>query len=188
MNSIIDILAATPPAVEAEGGGVVSDIAGTFKVQWPFFISQCISFLIVCLLLAKFAFRPIQKMLEQRSQRIADGEEKLKKIEQQLADSEKRTTEAIAKANDDAKRLIEEAKESAVMLSEQKAQEAVSQAQQILSKAEVAARAEREQMATELRKEFGRLVATTTANVTGKVLTDADRQRINEEALANIES
>ena len=73
-------------------------------------------------------------------------------------------------------------------LSEQKAQEAVSQAQQILSKAEVAARAEREQMATELRKEFGRLVATTTANVTGKVLTDADRQRINEEALANIES
>jgi len=188
MNSIIDILATAPTGAEAEGGGVVSDIAATFKVQWPFFISQCISFLIVCLLLAKFAFRPIQKMLEQRSQRIADGEEKLKQIEQQLADSEKRTTAAIAKANDDARRLIAEAKESAVMLSEQKAQEAVGQAQQILSKAEVAARAEREQMATELRKEFGRLVATTTANVTGKVLTDADRQRINEEALANIES
>jgi len=167
---------------------VVSDIAATFKVQWPFFLSQCVSFLIVCLLLAKFAFGPIQKMLERRSNRIAEGEEKLKRIEQQLADSEKRTAEAIAKANEDAKRMITEAKESAVMLSEQKAQEAIGQAQQILSKAELAAKAEREQMATELRKEFGRLVATTASQVTGKVLNDADRQRINEEALAKIES
>ena len=188
MNSIIDILATAPTGAEAEGGGVVSDIAATFKVQWPFFISQCISFLIVCLLLAKFAFGPIQKMLERRSNRIAEGEDKLERIEQQLADSEKRTAEAIAKANDDAKRLIGEAKESAVMLSEQKAQEAVGQAQQIIAKAETAAKAERDQMATELRKEFGRLVANTTAQVTGKVLTDADRSRINEEALAKIES
>jgi F-type H+-transporting ATPase subunit b len=167
---------------------VVSDIAATFKVQWPYFLSQCVSFLIVCLLLAKFAFGPIQKMLEKRASRIADGEAKLKQIEQQLAESEQRTAEAIAKANEDARRLIEEAKESAATLSEQKAQEAIGQAQQILSKAETAARAEREQMAAELRSQFGRLVATTTAQVTGKVLSESDQERINEEALAKIES
>ena len=180
------ILAMETPAAEAEGN-VVERIASDVHIG-PAFWSQVISFLLVALLLAKFAFRPVQNMLEQRRARIAEGEEKLKRIEQQLADSEKRTAEAIAKANDDARRLIEEAKESAATLSEQKAQEAVGQAQQIISKAEMAAKAEREQMAAELRKEFGRLVATTTANVTGKVLTDADRQRINEEALAKIES
>jgi len=43
-------------------------------------------------------------------------------------------------------------------------------------------------MQTELKKEFGRLVTNTTANVTGKVLTDDDQKRINEEALASVES
>lgn len=187
MTLIPDLLAAAAPHAEAEGGGVVSEIAATFKVHWPYFISQCVSFLIVAALLAKFAFGPIQRMLEQRRNRIADGEQKLTRIEQQLAESEQRTAAAIAKANDEARRLIDEARQSAVTLSEQKAREAVGQAQQILAKAELAAKAERQQMAAELRREFGRLVATTTAQVTGKVLTDDDRRRLNEEALAQLE-
>ena len=46
---------------------------------------------------------------------------------------------------------------------------------------------EREKMEAELRKEFGRLVTATTAQVTGKVLNDDDQRRINEEALAKVE-
>ena len=73
-------------------------------------------------------------------------------------------------------------------MSEKKAQEAVASAQQILAKAEEAAKAERVAMTAELKKEFGRLVTETTANVTGKVLTDDDQKRINSEALASVES
>ena len=43
-------------------------------------------------------------------------------------------------------------------------------------------------MRAELKKEFGRLIASTTASVTGKVLNDDDKKRINEEALASVES
>ena len=160
----------------------------TFGVNTPFFIAQLVNFIIVLIVLKKFAFGPIQNMLEQRRKRIAEGEDKLKRIEQQLADSEQRTQEAIDKANADAQRLIEEAKESAASLSEKKAQEAVASAQQILAKAEEAAKAERVAMTAELKKEFGRLVTQTTANVTGKVLTDDDQKRINSEALASVES
>lgn len=159
-----------------------------FKFQWEFFIPQVICFLIVAFMLKKFAFGPIQKMLEERKNRIADGESKLKQIEQQLADSEKHTAEAIAKANADAKRLIEEAKTSAAALSEAKAQEAISQAQNILSKAEAAAKAERAQISADLKREFGRLVASTAQQATGGKLS-ADQQRaINEEALSRVEA
>src|SRR5690606_36302210 len=145
-------------------------------------------FFLVIWVLKKFAFGPIQQMLEQRKARIAEGEEKLERIEQQLAESEATTAAAIAKANEDAGRLIQEARDSAAALSESKAQEAVSQAQQILTTAEAAAAAERAQIAAELRKEFGRLVTATTAQVTGKVLSDDDRKRINEEALIKVEA
>ncbi|WP_367870584.1 ATP synthase F0 subunit B [Luteolibacter sp. Populi] len=185
MTPILDLLAATPP-VEADGD-VVGEIFRTFKIDWPFFISQCVSFLIVAFLLKKFAFGPVQAMLEERRNRIAGGESKLAQIEQRLADSEIETAAAIAKANEDATRLINEAKTSAAVLSEQKAQEAISAAQQILAKAEAAAQAERVTLKAELKQEFGRLVAATTAQVTGKVLNQEDQVRINQEALASVE-
>jgi F-type H+-transporting ATPase subunit b len=187
MTPIFELLAVTPP-VEADGGGVAGEIFRAFKIDWPFFISQCVSFLIVAFLLKKFAFGPIQAMLEQRRSRIAEGEANLVRIQQQLADSEKTTAAAIAKANEDAARLINEAKTSAAALSEQKAQEAIASAQQILAKAEAAARAERAAIAAELKQEFGRLVTATTTQVTGKILTSDDQARINQEALASVEA
>ena len=96
--------------------------------------------------------------------------------------------EAVQEANERAKRLIEEAKESAVILSEKKTQEASAEAKGIIAKAEEAARGEKDKMHADLKREFGRLVANTTAQVTGKVLNDDDQQRINEEAMAEVES
>ena len=173
-------------AAAAENPNALEALSKTFGLHGAFFVAQVVNFFLVILVLKKFAFGPIQQMLEQRRARIVAGEEKLKQIEKQLAESESTTAAAIAKANEDAVRLINEAKDGAAAFTEQKAQEAISQAQQILAKAEAAASADRERIATELKREFGRLVASTTSQVTGKVLTAADQSRINDEALAKV--
>lgn len=185
MFDLLPILAAPSPEAVSTGNPV-TDIIQTFHISWPNFIAQCVAFLIVAFLLKKFAFTPIVDILEKRRERIAAGEENLAKVERQIAENEKRKDEILGKANDDAKRLIEEAKTSAAALAERKSQEASATAKQIISKAEEAATAEREQILAELRKEFGRLVATTTSQVTGKVLTDDDQKRINDEAIAKV--
>ncbi len=161
-------------------------IKDTFGLHGAFFAAQVINFFLVVFVLKKFAFGPIQAILEQRRTRIVEGEEKLKRIEKQLADSEATTAAAIAKANEDALRLITEAREGAAAFAEQKSQEAIAQAQNILAKAEAAGNADRERISTELKREFGRLVAATTSQVTGKVLTPEDQKRINEEALSKV--
>ena len=177
------ILLLASDAGAADGGNPLTK----FGVHWAPFIAQLINFLLICLVLKKFAYGPVQDILEKRKTRIADGEAKLAEVEQQIAESEKRTQAAIQEANERAKRLVEEAKESAVAVGEKKTQEATAAAQAILAKAEEAAKSEREKMHADLRKEFGRLVTATTAQVTGKVLTDDDQKRINEEALAKVE-
>ncbi|TAE78020.1 MAG: ATP synthase F0 subunit B [Verrucomicrobia bacterium] len=171
----------------AQQASPLETIQKTFGLNGPLFIAQVINFFLVIFVLKKFAFGPIQAMLEQRRSRIAEGEAKLKRIEQQLADSETTTAAAIAKANEDAARLVNEAKVSAAALSEQKAQEAIASAQQILANAETAAQAERAAIKAELKQEFGRLVAATTSQVTGKILSSDDQARINQEALATVE-
>jgi len=172
---MFDIIAVNAPA---DGSNPFVQIFETFGIHQYFFIAQLINFILVIFVLKTFAFGPIQKMLEQRKNRIAEGEEKLKRIEKQLADSEATTAAALEKANNDAKRLIEEAKESAASITEQKTQEAIVSAQNIISKAKEAAQSE--------QRDFGRLVTMTTANVTGKVLNDDDKNRINEESLQTI--
>lgn len=184
---LISFLAETG-SVTAELAAVGENLKKQFGLHGQLLFSQVIGFLVFAFLLKKFAFGPIQEMLDQRKMRIAEGEEKLKRIEKQLAESEKTTAAAIAKANDEAVRLINEAKEGAHAFSEQKAQEAIAQAQNILAKAEAAAKADRDRLTSELKREFGRLVAATTAQVTGKVLTNEDQQRINEETLAKVEA
>ena len=187
MFDLLPILATvTPESVPAEATNPVTEIFQTFHITWPNFIAQCIAFLIVAALLKKYAFGPVLEILEKRRQRIAAGEENLVAVEKQIAENEKRKEEILTKAHADAKRLIEEAKESATAVGEKKTQEAIAAAQAIIAKAEEAAKAERETMTAELRKEFGRLVTATTAQVTGKVLTDDDQRRINEEALAKV--
>ncbi len=187
MLDFINVLAAAPAEAAASSGNPAVDIIKTFKVEWPLFIAQVINIVIVLFVLYKFAFKPILAMLEERRQRIVSGEEKIKLIERQMAESVETTAAAIAKANEEAVRMVSEAKQGAASFTEQKTQEAIANAQQILAKAEAAAKADRERLIAELKGEFGRLVALTTSQVTGKVLSQDDQRRINEDALAKVE-
>ncbi len=170
------------------GAAGLTQIIQDFGVSVPLLVAQFINFVLVIFILKKFAFGPVQAMLEQRKNRIAEGEEKLKRIEKQLAESESTSAATLEQANADAKRIIEEAKEGATVMTEQKNQEAIASAQGIIAKAHEAAKSEQEQMVAELKRDFGRLVTLTTANVTGKVLSDEDKNRINEESLSAIQN
>jgi F-type H+-transporting ATPase subunit b len=152
------------------------------------FLSQVISFTIVALLLRRFAYRPILKVLEERRQRILEGQLNAEKIKQQLADSEKRHAEILAQANVQAQKMIDEARESAGHVAERKEQEAVAAAEQIMAKAREASAIEHDRTMAALKRELGRLVVDTTSKVTGKVLTTDDQKRLQEEANRQLSS
>ncbi|MES2594426.1 MAG: ATP synthase F0 subunit B [Verrucomicrobiota bacterium] len=166
--------------------GPVDDIVNKFGLDFPKFIAQVIIFVAVYTILKKFAFGPILSMLEQRRQRIADGESKLEKIARDLAEAEKNAKAVLDKANDDASRLIKEAGDSAKSLAEKRQQEAIHEANQIIAKSREAATLEHEQLLSQLKREFGRMVSDATSRVTGKVLNTDDQTRINQETSAQV--
>lgn len=165
---------------------MLRDTADTFGWNWQLFLSQVISFCIVAFLLRRFAYKPILAILEERRQRIAEGLLNAEKIKQELAEAEKRYAEILAKANEQAQKMIDEARESSAHLSERKQQEAITAAEQIIAKAREAAALERERTMEQLKHELGRLVVETTAKVTGKVLTPEDQKRLQEEAARQV--
>src|SRR5580700_1491032 len=164
----------------------VGNVAHQFGVYWPNLIAQCILFGFVYWVLAKFAFKPVIAMLEERRRRIEEGQLNAEKIKKQLADAQAKYEEILAKANAEAQRLIEEVRASGDRLAEQKRQEAIAAAEQVTLKAQEAMALERDRLMAELKQELGRLVVDTTVRVTGKVLTPQDHQRINEETVRQI--
>jgi F-type H+-transporting ATPase subunit b len=164
------------------------ETAETFGWNIWLFLSQVISFVIVAAVLRKFAYQPILKVLQERRDRIAEGLRNADKIKQQLAEAEQRHSEILAKANAEAQRMIDEARESAGHVAERREQEAIASAEQILAKAHEASRLEHEKTMAELKRELGRLVVDTTAKVTGKVLNSDDQHRLQEEAARQLAS
>ena len=167
---------------------MVRETGETFGFDVWIFLSQVISFVIVALVLRQFAYKPILAVLEERRQRIAEGLLNAEKIKQQLAEAEQRYADILAKANAQAQKMIDEARESAEHVAERKQQEAIVAAEQIVAKAREASAIEHERTMTELKRELGRLVVDTTAKVTGKVLTSEDQRRLQEEASRQLAS
>src|ERR1043166_240667 len=163
-------------------GEMLRDTAETFGWNPWLFFSQVISFAIVALLLRRFAFKPILAVLEERRRKIEEGQLNAEKIRKELAEAEKRYQEIVDKANVDAQRMIDEARQSAAHLSERKQQEAVATAEQIIAKAREAAAIEHDRTMESLKRELGHLIIDTTAKVTGKVLTPEDQRRLQQEA------
>jgi F-type H+-transporting ATPase subunit b len=164
----------------------LSVLLSDFGVNLPKFLAQIILFLILYFTLSKLAFGPIIKMLEERRRLIEEGQVNAGKIKQQLADAEKHYQEILHKANLEAQQLVEEARKSGEALSQKQAQEAIRQAEDIISKARADIEIERNKMESDVRKHMVSLVVDTTAKVTGKVLTAEDQVRLNEETTRQI--
>ena len=176
MSNFLMLAAASP-----EGENVVQEISRQFGLNWHNFIAQVVSFAIVAYLLHKFAYKKVLGILEERRQRIAQGLKDADLSKEQLAKAESERQEILRQANAQGEKLIEEAREAANRVRETETQKAIAAAEEIITKAREAAVAEHARMLADLKREIGRLVVSTTANVTGKVLTSDDQRRLIDE-------
>ncbi len=176
----------TQVTTRAVGNGPVERIVTTFGLNWPQLLAQIASFCIVCLILYRFAYRPVLKMLDVRRQQIAQGLANAEQIKAELAKTEAQRQEVMAQANVQASKFVEEARAAAARLQEREKEKAIAAAEQIMIKGREAAAQEHERMLAELKREVGRLVVQATATVTGKILTPEDQRRLAEETAKQV--
>jgi F-type H+-transporting ATPase subunit b len=165
----------------AESGGQIAEIARTFGVDWTHLLAQIVSFGIVCAVLYRLAYTPILQMLEARRAQIASGLANAQKIKAELESIERQRVDVLAKAGDEGRRLVEDARVAAARVSADERRKATAEAEQIVARAREAAEQERNRLLAEAKQQVGRLVIQTAASVTGKILTAEDHRRLAEE-------
>jgi len=169
-------------------GTADAGLAGQFGIDWRLILAQAINFIIVALLLWRFAFKPVLATVDERQKKIAEGLQFAEEAKRQLAETEKRQAEVLREANTKAQEILHEARENAQRFEDKMKSETSAQIEQMRRRAEEANELERQKVLAEVRQEIARLVVLTSGKVLQRELGDAEKARLNESAAREIAS
>jgi len=127
---------------------------GFLGVTLPAFIGQLVSFVILLGLLIFFGYKPIRKMLDERSNRIKESMEQAEATKQEYEQAQVTVREEINKARQEGQVIMGQATQMGEKLKDEARQEARKEAQAIVDRTRVELKQERDKAVDELRKEF----------------------------------
>ena len=168
--------------VLANLGDTAQGIVETFGIDWPMLIAQAINFLIVAIVIWKFAFKNILSTIKEREKQISDSLKNADRIKLELEETEKQQQQTLQDASLEAKKTISSAQEQAKALIESQKDDARKQAEEIIAKAKVAMEQERERVLLEAREEIASLVVLTATKVLSKDLSEEEKEKFSSRA------
>jgi F-type H+-transporting ATPase subunit b len=146
-----------------------------------------VCFLITFFVLRRVAFGPVQKMLDERRERIRES----------LAEADRARVEArklleehralIARARAEAEEIRQEVRADAEKMRVRAREEVEADRQRRLEETKRQIETETQRALVQIRAEVAELTLIATAKVTGKVLTDADQRRLIDEAIESLD-
>ena len=127
---------------------------GFLGLTLPGFIGQIINFLILLSLLVFFGYKPIRRMLDERSNRIRKSMEQVEATKQEYENARVEVEKRISKARDEGQLIVGQAEKAGVRIKEEAREAARKEAQAIVEKTKSEIERERNTIINELRKEF----------------------------------
>jgi F-type H+-transporting ATPase subunit b len=134
-----------------------------------------LAFILVFLVLARFAFPRLNDAMKARTEKIQGDLEKAEQAKGSAESALERYEEQLREARGEAGKIIDEARKTAEQVRKDAAARAEDEARQTVAKAQEEIRAERDRALQELRAEVGALSVTLAERVVGQSL-DKDRQ------------
>jgi F-type H+-transporting ATPase subunit b len=157
------------------------------KVTPGLMIWTIVAFLITLFVLKRYAFGPIQKMIDERRERvqrsIQDAEEARDEARKLLEEHRA----LIGEARSQAEEILGEARKVADAQRQRVRDETETDRQRRLEETRRQIEAETHRALEQIRAEVAELTLAATAKVTGKVLDDADHRRLIEDAISELD-
>jgi len=156
---------------------------GFLGLTLPSFIGQLINFIILLGLLTFFGYKPIRRMLDERSKRIKLSMEQAEATKQEYEKAHIEVAKQIRKARDEGQSIIGQAAQAGDRIREEARQEARKQAQAIVERTRADLEREREKLVDELRKEFVDTAILAAERVISETLDKERHRRIIDKTL-----
>lgn len=161
--------------------------SGLIKVVPGLMIWTIVCFLITLYVLKRFAFGPIQNMLDERRERIRRSIEEAEKARNEARRLLEEHRALIGQARGQAEQILSEARKVAEAQRQRVKEETEADRQRRLEETKRQIEAETHRALVQIRAEVAELTLVATTKVTGKVLDDADHRRLIDDAIKDLD-
>jgi len=150
-------------------------------ISLPTLLAQIVNFIILFGLLYLVAYKPIMRMLDERSRKIKESMEQTEFIKEQAAHAEEEAKKRIETASKEGQEVIARAARMGEELRQESEQKARQDAETLIARARMEIQRERDEAIDELRKEFADLTILAAEKVIERSLDkEAHRQVIDK--------
>jgi F-type H+-transporting ATPase subunit b len=155
-------------------------------INLPLLLAFVINFIILLVILGKFLYKPVLKMLDERTQKVKESMEWAEAIKRDYEQARVEVQKQIEKGRQEAQGILAQALQKGEGLKEEARKEAAEQAKAILEKARIELGAERDKMVEDLRREFVSLLILASEKVIRQTLDKEKQSRLIAETLEEI--
>jgi F-type H+-transporting ATPase subunit b len=126
-------------------------------INMPTLLAQLINVAVLFGLLYLVAYKPIMRMLDERSRRVKESMEQTEKIKQQAERAEEESAKRIAEASKEGEEVLARAMRTGEEVRKEAQAQAHQEAETLITRARAEIQQERNEAVGELRKEFADL-------------------------------
>jgi len=156
-------------------------------IDWKLLIAQIVNFAILLVVLSKLLYRPIIRILDERSQKIAKSLKDAEMASDSLSKSEEDAEKIRQKAYKEANEILVNAKKEAEAGKLAIISDAHAEAEKIIKRGSEEVLSMKQNLAQETRSQISELIALSLDKITSRKIDPSTRDKLTNEAVKELE-
>ncbi len=156
---------------------------GSLGINTSTLLAQLINFGVLFLLLYLVAYKPLMRMLDERSNKVKESMEQTEQIKEQAELAEKETAKRIKEASKEGQKIIQKAEQAGEEARQRARKEASVEAEKLVARAQVEIQRERDEAVADLRSQFADLTVLAAGKVIDRTLDKEAHKKLIEKTL-----
>jgi len=145
-------------------------------INVPVLITQVVTFIILLVILRFVAYKPLMRMLDERSQRIKESMDQAESVKEQSAHAEEEVKKQLFEASRQGQERIDKAVKAGEEMKQKAQEDAKQEAETLINRARGEIQRERDEAISDVRREFADLTVLAAGKVIDRTL-DKEKHR-----------
>jgi F-type H+-transporting ATPase subunit b len=152
-------------------------------INWGVLLTQVVTFIILLVLLRFVAYKPLMRMLDERSKRVKDSLEQAEAVKTQSAKTEKELKKQLEQAGREGQERIARAIKAGEEIKQKAEEDAKRETEKLIVRARSEIHQERDAAVNDVRREFADLTVLAAGKVIEKSLDKEEHRELIEKVL-----
>lgn len=156
----------------------------SFDITWANFIAQFVAFGLLIVLMSVVAYKPLLRMLDERSNKVKESMEQAQQVREQTVHAEEELKKQVEEGRREGQEIVARAMRAGEEIKQKSQEDAKKEGEALIAQARSEIQSERDQAISEVRKEFADLAITAAEKVIDRSLDKEAHRDLIDKVLA----